>query len=102
LLSRAIPLLLRAKPFCGDRRARFAIGEDARVASSDRWRRREAGVTCPFFDFRQPAAARSTTGGNGTRDWHEKTEDWQVETGHVRPSLLFGDNTFIEYAEVAV
>jgi hypothetical protein len=59
-------------------------------------------VTSPFFDFHQPAAARSNTGGNGTRDWHEKTEDWQVETGHVRPSLLSGDNKFIECAEVAV
>jgi hypothetical protein len=36
------------------------------------------------------------------RDWHEKTEDWQVETGDVRPSLLSGDNTSIEYAEAAL
>jgi hypothetical protein len=61
-----------------------------------------AWVTSSFFHFSQPAAARSNTGGKGTRDWHEKTEDWQVETGHVRPSLLSGDNTLIEYAEAAL
>jgi hypothetical protein len=37
------------------------------------------------------------------RDWLEKTEDWQVETGRGAQSLLTGDDTFIEdAAEVAL
>ena len=31
-------------------------------------------------------------GGNGARDWPEKAEDWQVETGRCAQSLLSGDN----------
>jgi hypothetical protein len=36
------------------------------------------------------------------RDWREKTEDWQVETGHGAQSILAGGNTFTEQLETEV
>jgi hypothetical protein len=55
----------------------------------------------PLFQanlLRFPAFWANSRTKADARDWREKTEDWQVETGRGRPILLSGDNTFIEQA----
>ena len=42
------------------------------------------------------AACRPRRRGNGARDWPEKTEDWQGETGRCAQSLLLGDNSSLK------
>ena len=46
---------------------------------------------CAFPPFWAHSRAKADA-----RDWLEKTEDWQVETGRGARSVLAGDNTFID------